>query len=524
MSELNTFFKQPAGQHELSGALRKLGQQLVTAGRFDEARQSLELSLDMFPGEAENHFDLANVLYSAGRLDAAISEYRQALRCEPQMAPAWYNLGVALMESDNVRDAEHAYRRALRFQPNHPESHNNLAILLQSSKRGREAIQHYRIAAALRPGYYEPRFNLGTLLQDLGSLEEARQVFEELLVDCPGHTDASNNLANVLTELGQHAAARVVFENVLAATPDHKLSRWNLGLNQLRTGDWAAGFENYESRPLHRRSGQPLWDGRRLAGGRVVLTVEQGMGDWLQMARFVPLAAARGVHIAIECHAPLVDLFKRLPGVEQVMAVGEELPAHDYWLPMMSLPGVLGTTVANLRCDVPYLDADPGRVADWSRRLAKWEGVRVGLAWSGNTKFRVNAQRSLGAGEVRQISKSARQASLHLFSLQKGVAAVTGAKLIPLDDDASSMAELAAVMTNLDLIVTVDTSVAHLAGALGRPCWTMLAFHADWRWLTAEHAGSPWYPTMRLFRQARAGDWSNVLDEVGEGLQGFQRY
>ncbi len=519
MPELNLFTHQADGPLELSGALHHLGQQLVTEGRLEEARQSLALSLELLPGQAVCHFDLANVLYADGRLDDAIAEYRKAVRLDPRLASAWYNLGVALMQSERMPDAEHAYRRALRFSPNHPETHNNLAILLQSTGRGNEAIQHYRAAAGLRPGYYEPRFNLGSLFHDLGRLDEARVVFEELLDECPEHTEAANNLANVLTEMGSHAEARVRFEAALKVNPAHNLSRWNLGLNQLRTGDWVAGWKNYEARLRGARSERPQWDGRELNGARIVLMAEQGMGDLLQMARFVRAVAERGGRIILECHPPLTELFSHIPGVERVVEVGRDLPEHDCWLSMMSLPGLLGVTLQTLPSEVPYLVPDAARVEYWRQKLGAWEGLRVGFAWSGNPKFRVNAKRSLAAGDVRNISKFAKQGAgspVHLFSLQKGVPAPTGARLTPLDDDASSMDDLAAVMMNLDLVLTVDTSVAHLAGALGRPVWTMLAFHADWRWMMGAH--TPWYPTMRLFRQVRQGDWSNVLAEVESEL------
>ena len=451
-------------------------------------------------------------------------------RTVARLAPAWYNLGVALMQNGGRdRDAEHAYRRALRFNPNEPAAYNNLAMLLQSTGREKEAIQHYRTAAALCPGFHEPRFNLGSLLQDLGRLEEARRVFEELLAECPDHTEALNNLGNVLTEMGRLKEARARFERVLEINPEHSLSRWNLGLNQLRTGDWEAGWRNYESglRRSGTRSASPLWAGGALNGARILLLAEQGMGDLLQAVRFVRLVASLGGRIILECHRPLLELFRRLAEVERVVEVGSDLPDHDCWLPMMSLPRVLGVTLETLPSDVPYLSADPSRTEYWREKLGEWKGIRAGLAWSGNPKFRVNAKRSLGANEVRHLSRTAKQARtakqgtgapVHLFSLQKGVPAPIGARLIPLDDDPSSMDDLAAVMMNLDLILTVDTSVAHLAGALGRPVWTMLAFHADWRWMTAEKADTPWYPTMRLLRQERQGDWSNVLDEVEAGL------
>jgi Tetratricopeptide repeat/Glycosyltransferase family 9 (heptosyltransferase) len=362
-------------------------------------------------------------------------------------------------------------------------------------------------------------------LQDLGRYEESRRVFEQLLADCPDHTEAMNNLANVLTELERHEEARLRFERVLALKPEHHLSRWNLGLNQLRTGDWTNGWENYESRGRShgptKRSGRPLWKGEPLNGARITLVAEQGMGDLLQMSRFVRLVAERGGTVSVECHAPLKTLFARLPGVEHVIEVGGELPDHDFWLPMMSLPRVFGVTLEMLPGPIPYLTPEPTRVAYWRERLDAWRGIRTGFVWSGNPKFLVNAKRSLSPRDVRQLSRVTKQstgAPVHLFSLQKGVPVPTGAGLIPLDDDSSSMDDLAAVMMNLDLIVSVDTSVAHLAGALGRPVWTMLAAHADWRWMTGDRTTSPWYPSMRLLRQKRPGDWSNVIETVADGL------
>jgi Flp pilus assembly protein TadD len=531
-----------AGQMGL--ALRQLGRQLVMAGRVTEALQSFSLCAELWPargksdecGLAECRFDLANALYAGGRLDEAIAEYRQALRLDPRLAPAWYNLGVALMQTASPkadagwRDAEHAYRRALRFRPDYPEAHNNLGILLQSRRRAKEAIHHYRCAAALDPEFHEPRFNLGTLLQDEGRLEEARHVFEALLEDAPDHVDARNNLANVLSEQGRFECARKHYLHALEVRPCHPLSSWNLGLNQLRLGDWESGWRNYEWRLRQTsspqlRSARPLWDGAPLHGSRILLTAEQGLGDTLQFVRFTQQVAARGGRIWLECQAPLASLLGRLPGVEGTVVIGDPLPDHDCWLPLLSLPYVLGTTtLETLPADVPYVSADEGRTAYWSSRLGPRTGLRVGLAWSGNPQFRVNQKRSLGEADLRRLVDGAQHpmadgALVHVFNLQKGVRAPKVRGLIELDDDPSSMQDLAAVMMNLDLILSVDTSVTHLAGALGRPVWTMLAFHADWRWMTAERMDSPWYPTMRLFRQPTAGDWPTVIADVHAALR-----
>ena len=521
-------------------ALHQLGRQLVLAGRLNEALDSLTLSADLTTADnqqAECRFDLANAYYAGGRMEEAISEYRRALRLHPGLAPAWYNLGVALMQTASPKeeapwkDAEHAYRRALRFHPQYAEAHNNLGILLQAQRRVKEAIHHYRCAAALDANFHEPRFNLGSLLHDEGKLDEARRVFESLLEDAPNHVDARNNLANVLSALGHFDRARGHYEHALTVQPCHPLTSWNLGLNQLRTGDWEPGWRNYEWRlrqvgSTPPRSPMPLWDGGApLDGARILLTAEQGLGDILQFVRFTQCLQVLGGRIWLECHGPLESLLSRTPGIEGVTVIGNPLPDHDCWLPLLSLPGVLQTTLQSLPNEVPYLAPHEGRAEYWRERLSNWTGIRAGLAWSGNPGFRVNHKRSFGEHDLRKFLQHTRRISegapLHLFSLQKGIATPNLGGLIPLDDDPSSMEDLAGVMMNLDLIVSVDTSVAHLAGALGRPVWTMLGYHADWRWMTPDRNDSPWYPSMRLFRQSKAGDWSGVLSDVKSELHSY---
>lgn len=513
----------------MSGALRQLSRQLIVAGRFEEARQSIELSLELEPGQACCHLDLGNIYYASGRTEEAATEYRRLLELDPRSAEGWYNLGVVLMQQGKSPEAERACRRALRFEPKHARAHNNLAMLLQGAGKGADAARHYRIAASLATPFEEPRFNLGCLLQDQGRCEDAREVYEQLLATNPAHTEAANNLANVLVEMELYDEARARYLQTLEHRPDHALARWNLGLLELRAGNWAEGWRNYEWRLKQtpapgwaNRSLMPVWQGEALGDGQtLLLTAEQGMGDWIQFARFLGMARARAPRVWLECHPPLKPLFERLPGTAGVVAVGEPLPHHDCWLPMMSLPHVLGTTLETLPRAVPYLEPDPVKVAFWGERFRPWSGgLRGGVVWAGNSKYRLNQKRSVLGRDLKRLSRTLeRHRQITWFSLQHGDA--EGADFITFPDTPWTLDEIAAAIPNLDLVLTVDTSVAHLAGALGQQVLTMLPHHADWRWMGREHADSPWYPTMRLLRQKSAGDWESVFAQLDTALTHF---
>jgi hypothetical protein len=267
----------------------------------------------------------------------------------------------------------------------------------------------------------------------------------------------------------------------------------------------------------------PRWDGRALEGRRILLTAEQGLGDMLQFLRYVPEVVSRGGRVVAECHAPLTGLVGRIPGVVETVVKGEEHPAYDCWAPLLSIPAILGL-LDPVAQRMPYLEPDPRRVDEW-RALLKPEArkkgggrrkMRIGVTWSGNPQFKGNAKRTLEDRHVRALTRG-REKQAIFYSLQKGVPMIADANLVDPHDDASSLEDVAAIVANLDLVISVDTSVAHLAGALAKPVWTLVAQAADWRWMT-KRQDSPWYPSMRLFRQQSRGDWNPVIEEVRQQL------
>lgn len=514
---------------QLGQSLYRLGRQLAYRRHFDEARESFDLSLQFQPDSAETCFELGNLLHSTGRHAEAADRYARAIEIHPQFAEAWYNLGVVRMVLRDLGRSRNCFEAALQIQPAYAEAHNNLAILMQAAGQMDQALEHYREAARLDPDFAEPQYNLGLVLQDRGEFEACASVYEGLLARRPAHVDARNNLGNVLLELGRPSDAKDAYAGVLERDPRHPEANWNLGLAQLTCGEWRDGWANYEwrFRQSARKADDPMmprWDGRALEGRRILLTAEQGLGDMLQFLRYVPSVVARGGRVLVECHLPLTGIVGRVPGVEAVVRKGDVLPEHDCWAPLLSLPFLLGME-APPRAPMPYVTASEELVKHWSGRLRALgcpQRPRIGLTWSGNPQFKGNAKRTLAPANVRDLTMGGeRQDRVFWINLQKGVPPVEGAPLVDLGDDGSSLEDVAAIIRNLDLVISVDTSVAHLAGALARPAWVMLAHAADWRWMTRDRTDSPWYPSMRLFRQEARGDWRPVIDEVGRQLDAF---
>lgn len=507
---------------QLGQSLYRLGRQLVERQRFEEAQESFTLSLEFEPESAETCFELGNLLHAAGRHADAASHYLRAVDLNPRFPQAWYNLGVVRMLLRDLGRSRVSFEQAIALKPDYAEAHNNLAILMQAAGQVEGALEHYREAAHLQPQFLEPQYNLGLALQEYQQYEECAATYERLLKRKHDHVDARNNLANVLLELGRTEDARRAYRRVLQFDPAHPEANWNLGLVQLQTGQWREGWKNYEWRfrqPSSARENRvaPRWDGRPLEGRTILLTAEQGLGDMLQFFRFVPEVVARGGRVLVECHSPLLAIAARLPGVAGSVGKGESPPEHHCWAPLLSIPEILGLAEPPSRA--PYVIADPERIARWKRHLGEHSNdqrMRIGVTWSGNPQFKANAKRSLQFANVKALTAD-REGDVVFYSLQKGVPAIEDTNLVELEDDGTSLEDVAAIISNLDLVISVDTSIAHLAGALAKPVWTMLAHASDWRWMTGR-SDSPWYPTMRLFRQQARGDWDPVIEEVRNAL------
>jgi Flp pilus assembly protein TadD len=461
LAEAEKIYRQVlARQPNHADALNLLGVLAVQVGQSQLAVELIRRATAICSTNAFYHGNLGNALTELGQLDQAIASYRQAVRLQPESADVHYNLGIALQRKGQLDEAIAAYRRAVRINPDYSEAHYNLAIAFKDARRLDEAIASYRQTIRLKP-------------------DDAR---------------THNNLALAL----------------------------------LTRGDFQRGWEEHEWRwkckdfPSPARNfAQPQWDGYPLENRTILLHTEQGLGDAIQFIRYLPLVARRGGRIIVECDTELQRLFRTMAGNYPIVAPSQPLPVFDFHCPLLSLPRVFGTNLANIPKDVPYLHADAEDAGRWQHRLAGHSPlVKVGLGWAGDPAHKNDRNRSM---KLARLAPLGQVPGVRLFSLQKGAAGAEaktpppGMELIDWTQELKDFADTAALISNLDLVIAVDTAVAHLAGAMGKPVWTLLPFASDWRWLL-KRQDSPWYPTMRLFRQPHIGDWDSVISTVVEAL------
>jgi len=503
----------------------------------DQSAGLPENALGIDPGSVEAWYDLGTLCHGRGDHGAAAQAYANALALNPAHAPALNNLGAIFQENGRDDQAEACFKKAVAIDPGLAAAHNNLGKHFQQRGDTQAALAHLERACTADPGFAQAFYNWGTSLLAAGHGRRAVAAFKRAVALRPDFADAFNNLGSALQETGDPAAAAEAFTRALALRPDLAQAHWNLALVRLLLGDYARGFEGYEWRwrkdnhqgvyphvyPL------PPWDGKAFAGKRLYIHDEQGLGDAIQFARFLPLAKALGGTVIFETRSALIPLFKGMAGIdEMVTRRGDGRPATpcDCTAALMSLPRLLKTTLATIPCRVPYVVADCRRRDAWAARLPAGR-LRVGLVWAGRPTRTGEAfglrQRSLSLEHLVPVLSLD---TVRFVGLQQDGPAGQVNALDPclqfdnLGPELADFADTAAVMDQLDLIITVDTAAAHLAGAMARPVWVLLPFAADWRWLTGR-SDSPWYPTMRLFRQDRAGTWDAAVREVASALAGW---
>ncbi len=499
------------------------------AGNLSQAKLLYQQILRVNPAHADALHLLGAALSSEGQHDLAIAYIQQALTVKPRTAVFHNNLGFAYQALGRLDEAAFHYQQAVALQPGYAEAHNNLGNVLRAQGKQTEAVESYRQALRLQPTHALAHNNLGVALQELGRLDEAVVCHREALRLYPEFVDAHNNLANALKEQGRLDEALAQMEQALRLDPGDAAARWNRSLLWLLRGDFERGWPEYEWRwtqPAYvpRRFPQPRWDGTPLAGRTVLVHAEQGLGDTLQFVRYAPLLRARGGRILVQCSTMLLPLLASCAGIDQVLPESEPLPPFDVHVPLLSLPGLMGTTLGSIPANVPYLSADASLVDHWKQELAAvGPGFRIGIVWQGNPRHPMDRRRSI---PLEQFAPLAAREGVRLFSLQVGAGAehltALGERFAVIDlggrFDKASLADAAAAIMALDLVVTVDTAVAHLAGALGRPVWVALPYVPDWRWLL-DRENSPWYPTMRLFRQRELGNWTEVFERITAALE-----
>lgn len=514
---------QPTTQQNFDAAL-----QHHQAGRLGAAEQLYRQILAREPHHADALHLLGMTAAQVGRNDAAVELIEIALKIKPNYPEALGNLGNALKNKGQLDEAIAAYRRAIALRPNYPEAWSNLGSALNGKGHHDEAIAAHRRAIALNPNTPVAHYNLGNVLKDKGQLDEAIAAYRQAIRLRANYPDAHFNLGAAMGDKGQLVEAIEEYRRAIALDPNYAEAHWNLALALLARGEFIEGFKEHQWRwdcpglPGRRNFAQPQWDGFPLEGRTILLHAEQGFGDTLQFIRYAPLVAARGATVIVGSVPELHRLLQRTRGVARWLASGEALPPFDAHCPLMSLPLAMGTTLETIPQSVPYVFADAQAVAVWREKLAgDTDQLKVGLAWAGSPAHANDRNRSLSLaalaplGQVRGVS---------FYSLQKGDPAhqaknpPPGLELIDRTEELQDFADTAALIANLDLVISVDSAVAHLAGAMGKPVWTLLPFTTDWRWLL-EREDTPWYPSMRLFRQMGRGEWASVIERVVEALR-----
>lgn len=503
-----------------------LGLRLWRGGALHEAAARFRTALALRPAYRAAAINLAGVLKDLGAMAESIRLYHAVLDNDPDDLIAHYNLGHAYQLQDRPAAAEHHYRQALRLDPAQVETLTNLAAVLRDRGLNDAALACRTRVVRLRPDCADAHHNLGSALQDLDRPDPALASYRRALALNPAAPATLCNLGLRLVAEGRMRQAIGVFGRAAALTPDLVDAQWNLALALLTVGELERGFALYEWRWKCRgkephNQAYPLWDGGPLDGRTILLHGEQGYGDTIQFARYAATVKDRGGRVVLLCLPAQETLFRALPGTDLVTSRPEEVPPCDVQAPLPSLPWLCGTTLETIPAAIPYLAIDDDRCRRWRRRLAEVGTPRVGLVWRGSPVHTNDRNRSLPVSALAPLvaGPPARFVSLQKDATAEELATLNAAgPVLPLGNEVADFADTAAAIAALDLVITVDTSVAHLAGALGAPLWLLLPRPADWRWLE-DREDSPWYPTARLFRQPTPGAWDAVVRRVAEALE-----
>ena len=548
-----------------AGAFHRAGVEAIRAERHARGAELIAEAIRLDPAEGDYYADLGVALMRLGEGEAAEAGFRAAIHLKPQ-GPAPYNsLGALLIEQGRLEQAEAVLRQAVALHPRFSEAHGNLGCVLQARGRAAEARLVFYRALRLSPYSANLYANLGVALTDLGKVEAAADSFAAALHLCPDLIDAWCGYGGALCQMGRLDEALAAFDEALARRPAcaaahndrgvalQRLGRWeeaiaafretlrldpghpdalaNLGLVLLLLGRYEEGWPAHEGRWRSRYMAlglrhfeQPQWDGEPF-DGTLLVHAEQGLGDTLQFCRYAPRLAERQ-RVVFEVQPSLVSLLRRTMGDVEVVARGAPLPPFEAHCPLMSLPLLFGSTLGTIPAPAAYLAADPAKVRAWAERLAGLKGLRCGLVWAGGARpgqpqvAATDGRRSLS---LHQLAPLGRAPGVSFVSLQKGPAAAQAAEpppgltLLDLTHDLHDFDDTAGLVANLDLVISVDTAVAHLAGALGKPTWLLNRFDTCWRWLLGRE-DSPWYPSVRIFRQPGPGAWTAPIEAMGQAL------
>lgn len=504
-----------------------LGKALADAGAFAGAVLAYRRSVELGPGDASVHFNLGNTLRRAGDTEAAIAAYRTAITWDANNAVIHLNLGSALDDAGDLDGAVGAYMEALRCDPRSARAFNNLGNVYDKRGQHARAEEAYRSALRLQPDLPDAWYNLAGVLARQDRPKEAEAAYRGALRLRPEFVEAVINLAGVVQDMGRFTEAIELLRHAVSLQPASAEAHFNLGLALLQSGAWDEGWKEFEWRHKTaeglariREGSHPVWDGVARPQGKLLVRAEQGYGDALQCARFLPLLAADNVRMVVECRAELLPLFESLHGPFELTTPDRPVTGVTHEIGLLSLPAMLHTTPYTIPSRVPYLHAPEDRSAAWRTRLsAGRRALHVGVVPSGNPSHKNDRKRSIPQQELLPLF-GVQGVVWHTFFSPSDVHAEgfpPGLPVVHHGDEIRDFGDSAALMENLDLLISVDTAPAHLAGALGCPVWVMIPYNPDWRWLLVRN-DTPWYPTARLFRQPGPGAWMPVVELIREEL------
>ena len=529
------------------------GEIALHSGQFDQAVEwvSNAIKLDL---KAEYVSTLGTVLQRAGRLEEAMEAFDKAISLQPENAEFWKSIGAVLIDLNRSDEALLALEHALKLRPRYVDAANLSGLILHRREQYSQALEHFNLSLEVKPDQADALYmralsylnlkrfeearadnyqsyllnqqdadttnNLGTALQNLGRYEESLEWFDRAIALRPDFALALHNKGHSLTELQRVDEAFACYARSLEIDPENPKTQWNVALLQMLVGDFEPGWVGRESRwklgLMHDpQFTQPRWLGGSIEGKTILLYADEGIGDSFQFARYIPMVAALGARVIVVAAAPACSLMSRLDGVAECLPKKAMLPAFDVYCHISSLPLAFKTTLKTIPAAVPYLPAPAGDLRiDWERRLGPRNRLRVGLVWSGSAGHINDHNRSM---PLRELTKTL-DVDAMFVSLQKDLRdqdkeILAGGDIIDLTDSLSDFGETSALVSCLDLVISVDTSVAHLAGGLGCPVWILLPYSPDYRWLY-NREDSPWYPTARLFRQTEEREWPSVVKQV----------
>jgi len=502
-----------------------LGMVMHRIGENEKAIELMSQALAFGYGGAEEYCNLGIIYNQLGRLEDVVECQKQSIARDPQYTAAYFNLGNAYRDLSQPEAAIEALQTAVAQKPDFPQAYNNLGLAQYDAGRFEDALACYDKALTSKPDYTDAYLNMGNALRELGRPDAAAVSFQKAIVLDHDLFEAHNNLGNVLMEQDQLEAAAASYATAIGLKPDNPGAHKNLGIISLLQGDFETGWPEYSWRRLEddpvfkvRNYKPPFWDGEDLTGKTIFVYPEQGLGDIIQFVRYLPMLRQRGGRVAFDIPLPMARLMWDLDGIDVSLKDGDTLPPFDYHIPLLELPKLLGTTLDTIPAAKAYLHADKNLVEAWGERLGPKEEFRIGLVWGGSPDHLKDRDRSIEPELFRPLVETPGVSALSLMVGRDGEAGrVFGDVVTDLAPDLGDFADTAAAIANMDLVISVDTAVAHLAGALGTMVWTLLPFNSDWRWMLGRD-DSPWYPSMRLFRQEKREDWEGVIERVAAEL------